>query len=292
MVPPHPRKAPLLTTTALLLVLSLVAPPIAAVPDATPIRVGVAGDIADPARLAPARATARLLRDEDLVLTAGDNVYDHGSAWEYAHGYDPTWGQVLRRTRPSPGNHDYHQPGAAAYFDYFGARAGTPGRGYYSFVRRGWRFVALNSEIAIGAGSRQHRWLRRTLASSSEPCTLAYWHRPRLSTGLHGDDASVDAVFGVLYEHRAELVVNGHDHQYQRWYPLDDGLMRARDGVQEFVVGTGGSELYPFVRRDPRVAARASRFGILELSLWPTSYAWRFRDARGVVRDAGSRACV
>jgi hypothetical protein len=282
----------MLATISFLLMLSLVAPFVDAAPVPVPLRVGVAGDIADPARLGPARATARLLRGKDLVLTAGDNAYDDGSAWEFAHAYDPTWGDVLRRTRPSPGNHDYHQPGAAAYFDYFGARAGTPGRGYYTFVRRGWRFVALNSEIPIGAGSRQLRWLRRILTSSSESCTLAYWHRPRLSIGLHGDDASVDAAFRALYEHRVELVVNGHDHQYQRWYPLDDRLGRASDGVQEFVVGTGGTQLYPFARRDPRVANRAARFGILELALRPTSYRWRFRDTRGVVRDAGSRACV
>jgi hypothetical protein len=257
-----------------------------------PLRVSVAGDIADGTHLFRARATARLLGPADVVLTTGDNAYPNGTRWDFSAFYDPTWGASLHKTRPTPGNHEYHTQGASGYFDYFGWRAGPRGRGYYTFVRHGWRFVALNSEIGIGWGSAQLAWLRNLLRSTRDRCTIAYWHEPRYSTGPHGNNAFIEPVFRTLYADRVDVVINGHDHSYQRWHPLTGAGSRASNGVQGFVVGTGGGPLTGFERNDARVAERRSTTGVLELSLSATSYAWRFRDASGSVRDRGTRACV
>lgn len=275
-----------------LAVVVLVCVPVAVSAETIPLRVGVAGDIADGTHLYRARGTARLLAGKDLVLTTGDNAYPDGTTWDFGHLYGPTWGAYLDRTRPTPGNHEYHTRGAAGYFDYFGWRAGPRGRGYYTFVRRGWRFIALNSAIGIGSGSTQLAWLRDLLRSTRERCTLAYWHEPRYSVGTHGSSHSIEPVFRALYADRVDVVVNGHDHSYQRWRPLTGSGARAPNGVQEFVVGTGGGPLTGFARNDPRVAERTKAFGILELGLSSTSYAWRFRDASRDIRDRGTRSCV
>jgi len=270
--------------------------PAAPSPGAGPpaILVG-AGDIAD---CGPGAAmTARLLDAVGgTIFTAGDNAYPSGSPAEFAACFAPTWGRHLERTRPSPGNHEYLTAGAAGYFEYFGDRAGPAGRGYYSFDLGAWHIVSLNSNVSVAAGSEQDRWLAADLAASPRRCVLAFWHHPRFSSGSHGSDASLTDLWRTLYDARADLVVNGHDHTYERFAPqTPSGAPDATRGIREFVVGTGGAEsLYPFVRIEPNSEVRYNGgWGVLKLSLDETGYAWTFIPAEGAAfADSGTGVCV
>jgi acid phosphatase type 7 len=217
-------------------------------------------------------ALARSLRPR-AVLTLGDHAYPRGSADDYARCYGPTWGRFRTRTHPAPGNHDYATAGAAGYFGYFGRR--SPGA-YYSFNLGGWHFVSLNSEIPHGRGSEQERWLRRDLSRDRRACELLYWHRPRWSGGKHGSDGSMQPLWQAAYDHRVELVLAGHDHDYQRFYRLDAlGRRDPRRGVLEVVVGTGGAELYDPGRIANRAAAAAA-YGVLALRLRRHGFGFHF----------------
>src|SRR5215469_6619057 len=190
-------------------------------PEDTAILVG-AGDIADCRDLAGAEATAKLLEQiPGTVMAVGDLAYPDGSK-ENFQCYDKTWGRVKSRTRPAPGNHEFHSVGAAYYFSYFGAAAGDPKTGYYSYELATWHVVVLNSECkeigGCGTGSPEEKWLRADLAAHPGGCTLAYFHKPRFSSGLnHGDDPEMTAFWQALYDFNAELVLNGHDHDYERF---------------------------------------------------------------------------
>ena len=248
-----------------------------------------------------AEATARLLDGiAGTVFTAGDNAYPHGALADYEKCYAPSWGRQLARTRPAPGNHEYETGGAAGYFAYFGARAGPPSRGYYSYDLGTWHVVVLNSSdncgvVACSASSPQVEWLRADLAASAAPCTVAIWHHPRFSSGPHGSNTRLDAFWDALYAAGADVVVNGHDHIYQRFAPQTPA--GARDdarGIREFVVGTGGkshdklrSPLLPNTE-----VAHGSTFGVLALTLHAASYSWRFVPVAGATfTDAGSAPC-
>jgi hypothetical protein len=197
-----------------------------------PVFVG-AGDIAA-CGSDGAEATARLLDQiEGTVFTLGDNAYESGTAEQFRDCYDPTWGRHKARTRPSPGNHDYVTPGAAAYYDYFGESAGPERRGYYSFELGAWHIVSLNSEIDAGPDSAQAQWLATDLAAHPVACTLAYWHKPIFSSGsVHGNDPHMRPIWNILARAGADVVLSGHDHIYERTKPLQ--------GVQYFVTGGGG----------------------------------------------------
>ncbi|MGW2706011.1 metallophosphoesterase family protein [Streptomyces sp. NPDC001340] len=169
-------------------------------PSGDPVLVG-AGDIANSGT--GDTATANLLDNiPGAVFTAGDNAYDSGTATEFATYYDPTWGRRKARTRPAPGNHDYNTPGATGYYDYFGANAGPSGQGYYSYDLGSWHVVSLNSEVNMAVGSPQEQWLRSDLAASTKPCTIAYWHKPRFTSGAnHAPDTSTGPLvqaFGTI----------------------------------------------------------------------------------------------
>ena len=244
-------------------------------------------------------ATSKLLLADrySAVLTLGDNQYEDGSYRKYLAAYAPSWGRVKRRTRPTPGNHEYETAGAAGYFRYFGRAAGPPGRGYYSFDVGAWHLVSLDSNCAdVGGcetGSPQERWLRRDLAAHPARCTLAYWHHPRFSSGMHGSDADIAGLWQALSEKRADVVLVGHDHDYERFAPLDGaGMPDAARGIREFVVGTGGKSHRAFESRAPGSQARdATTFGILALTLRPGGYDWRFVPAVGSFTDRGSGRC-
>lgn len=243
--------------------------------------------------------TAGLLDGLDgTVLTLGDNAYPDGAAGDFANCYDPTWGRHRVRTRPSIGNHDYQTAEAAGYFDYFGAAAGARGEGWYSFDLGAWHLIALNSSCdaigGCGPDSSQAAWLRADLAEHDADCTLAYWHHPRWSSGNeHGSDPLTDAFWRILFDAGADLVLTGHDHQYERFMPMNESGAAAPGGMTEFVVGTGGRSLYAFGTPLSTSAARDnSTYGVLRLTLHPDSYAWEFvaTSDSGFV-DAGSADC-
>ena len=246
-------------------------------------------------------ATSDLLIDlhPDAVLTLGDNQYENGSLAKYRESYGPSWGRVKSITMPAPGNHEYLTSGAAGYFGYFGAVAGDPKKGYYSFDLGAWHLISLNSNCAqaggCGVGSPQEAWLRADLAAHPTTCALAYWHHPRFSSGEHGDHASMAALWQALQEGGAELVLSGHDHDYERFAPQDaDGTLDTAHGLRQFVVGTGGKNHYAMTGglRPHSEVHNDDTFGVLVLTLRPGGYGWRFLPEPGkTFTDHGSARC-
>jgi hypothetical protein len=231
------------------------------------------------------------------VLDLGDNQYDDGAYANYVASYGKSWGRLKRITKPAPGNHEYEAGSASGYFRYFGKAAGPSGRGYYSFDLGGWHIVSLNSNCSdIGGcerGSTEERWLRSDLAAHRTRCTIAYWHHPRFSSGLHGDQDQVAGLWSALYEAGADVVLSGHDHDYERFAPLDvAGAVDRAKGIREFVVGTGGRSHYPILAAEHGSRAHDSTsFGILSLTLKQNGYDWRFVPAVGTFADRGSGRC-
>ena len=226
------------------------------------------------------------------IALLGDIAYDAGSASEFANCFDPTWGPLRDRLRPAPGNHEYQTKGAAGYFGYFGAAAGPMGEGWYSYDLGAWHLIALNSECGAikggchGSDSAELAWLVADLAAHPAECTLAYWHHPRWSSGRHGDDDMTDALWAALSDAGADLVLEGHDHDYERLSPVD--------GIRSFVVGTGGRSLYAWPGSPgPHTEVRNNdTYGLLELTLRPADFAWRFIPAAGgSFTDSGTAAC-
>lgn len=235
-------------------------------------------------------ATAALLDSiAGTVFTTGDNAYRDGTAAQFRDCYGPGWGRHRGRTRPSPGNHDYHVTDAAGYFGYFGSRAGPAGRGYYAYDRGAWRVYSLNSEVLSAA---QLAWLKADLAAHPSRCSLAYWHHPRFSSGRHGNRPEIGSLWRPLYLAGVELVVNGHDHDYERFAPQRPSGLRTWKGIRQFVVGTGGAGLRDFESVQPNSLARqASAHGVLKLVLRDGSYSWRFVSVDGTYTDSGSARC-
>jgi acid phosphatase type 7 len=282
------------------------------------VRVVAAGDIAcDPARGADpeegptvgptcAQGTTSdlaLSLNPTAVLPLGDNAYSNGTLAKYRQWYQPTWGRLDRISYPVPGNHEYitsaESVEASGYFAYFRARAGDVRKGWYSFDLGRWHFIALNGRCppagSCGPGSPQERWLRADLAAhAANTCVLAYWHEPRFSSGRHGNDKRYDAFWDALYRAGAEIVLNSHDHDYERFAPQDpDGRVDPDRGIREFVVGTGGGSLRQFGAIQPNSEVRYnSSFGVLLLELRPNTYSWRFAPAAGgSFTDTGSDTC-
>ena len=238
--------------------------------------------------------TARLVDGiEGIVFTAGDNAYLHGTEQQFRDCYDPSWGRHRGRTRPAPGNHEYESPGAAPYFTYFGGSAGPPGLGYYSFSAGQWHVVSLNSNVPMGQGTPQLEWLREDLAASPAACVVAIWHHPLFSVGPNAPLPETRELWRALYEAGADVIINGHDHMYERFAPqTPDGMADSRRGIRQFVVGTGGAELTAFTR--PRANMETfitGTFGVLKLTLQPGSYSWQFFTAGGGAADSGSDVC-
>jgi hypothetical protein len=233
------------------------------------------------------------------IALLGDNAYEKGTASQYQHCYDPNWGLFKNRTHPAPGNHEYLTKAASGYFNYFGAAAGDPTRGYYSYDLGAWHLIALNSNCSdVGgcqAGSPQEQWLRADLAAHPAPCTLAYWHHPRFSSGQHGNNTRLRAVWQALYEAGADVALNGHDHDYERFAPQDPaGTADAARGLREFVVGTGGKNHYHFnsVLEANSEVRNDNTFGVLKLTLSLRSYTWEFIPEPGKkFTDKGEGEC-
>ena len=258
-----------------------------------PVLVG-AGDISNSG--SGDSATAALLDNiAGTVFTTGDNVYNDGTATEFNNYYNPTWGRHKSRTRPSPGNHDYNTSGATGYYNYFGAQAGPSGRGYYSFDLGNWHVVSLNSNISMSAGSAQEQWLRADLAASTKPCTIAYWHHPLFTSGAnHSPSTSTRPLYQALYDYNADVAVFGHNHQYERFAPMNpNGALDNARGLRPFVAGMGGASHYGFGTIQPNSVARNSTaYGVLKFTLHANSYDWQFVPVAGQsYSDSGTGSC-
>jgi hypothetical protein len=286
--------------------------------------IAAAGDIAcgtgdggvQPGVACEQQSTSNLLSGGGLtaVLTLGDDQYEQGTLSDFINYFNPTWGRFKSIMRSVPGNHEYNDPagGAAGYFDYFdgvGNATGPEGArslGYYSFDIGSWHIIAVNSNCSsstggwkpggCAAGSTQEEWVRSDLAAHRTACTLAFWHHPLYSSSSQPDGASpfMSAIWADLANAHADIVLNGHAHNYER-FALQNatGALDAQGGLREFVVGTGGRNLYPFATVQPNSQVRnSSTFGVLRLTLHPQSYDWQFQPTPGgTFTDAGSQQC-
>jgi len=259
-----------------------------------------AGDIASCSSTGDSETATLLALIDGTVATFGDNAYENGTTSEFTNCYEPTWGPYKDRTKPSPGNHDYNTSGATGYYGYFGAAAGDPSKGYYSYDLGAWHIISLNSNCYIsglgcGAGSPQEQWLRADLATHPVACTLAYWHHPRFSSGQHGNDTRTLPLWQALYDYGADIVISGHDHDYERFALQDPaGSAAPGRGIREFVAGTGGRSHYAIgsVIANSEVQ-NGDTYGVLKLSLHATSYDWQFIHVFGATfTDSGSGTCV
>ena len=270
-------------------------------PTAPPSSVLVgAGDIASCASTGD-EATATLLDGiAGGVFTLGDNVYDNGTAAEFSNCYGPSWGRlsIKSRTMPVPGNHDYNTAGAAGYYGYFGAAAGDPSKGYYAYDQGGWRVYVLNSNcsfVACGSGSAQEQWLRADLVANPHACVVAMWHHPRFSSGsTHGSSTATQALWQALYDNNADLVLSGHEHNYERFQPMTaTGALDNTRGLVEFVVGTGGRSHYGFgTILSNSVVRNSDAYGVLKLTLSANAWSFSFIPEAGKsFTDSGTGTC-
>ena len=254
----------------------------ALVPGASAVEIVAAGDIATSGPGDTRTSNLIIALDPRRVLTLGDNAYDRGTYSQFERLYDPTWGRFRGRTWPSPGNHDWETPGAAGFERYFRTRAGR----LHRHVAGAWLIVSMDSQVAV---ARQRARLRKVLRKDEHPCELLYWHKPRYSSGEHGNSRRVEGWWEVAARSGVELVLNGHDHDYERF--------AIRRGIREIVVGTGGAPTRPFNRPRPGSVKRLtgdSNWGVLDLTLKRDSYSGRFRRATGgtgTVADSFSGRC-
>jgi 3',5'-cyclic AMP phosphodiesterase CpdA len=267
-------------------------------PTPEPVVLLGAGDIARCDGTAD-EATADLLAARSgIVFTLGDSVYPSGSAAQLRDCYDPSWGRVLDRTRfVVAGNHDYLTGGASPFRAYFGRAAVRGGHTWFSEDVGAWHVIVLDADCSevggCGPGSPELRWLHRDLARSTAACTLAMWHQPRFSSGYHGNDREVSAFWDELYSAGAELVLNGHDHDYERFAAQDPAGRADPDrGIIEIVAGTGGGQLRPFAGRQPNSVARSARsYGVVALTLRADGWDLEFVSTNGRFSDAATGTC-
>jgi hypothetical protein len=240
----------------------------------------------------------------DAVFTLGDNAYQEGTAKQFANCFGSTWGNpkrgIMNKLHPTPGNHDYLSKAANPYFAYFGDKAGAAGAGYYSYEVGTWHVVVLNSEIVVRSEfsdldrKAQEDWLKKDLKDKPKPCTIAYWHEPRFSSGWHGSDARFQPIWQILYDANVDLVLNGHDHDYERFLPQTPaGLPDTLRGIPEIVVGTGGEELRGFGGKKIRNSdyRLEGRFGVLVLTLGGGEYRSAWIETNGRVWDPSGGKC-
>ncbi len=272
---------------------SEMAPTMATAEATAPAVILAVGDIAGCADWYKDEETARMVADmPGTILPLGDLVYQNGTRWQFRNCYDPTWGRLRSRSRPAPGNHEYRTDQAGPYYEYFGDLAGPPGQGYYSYTLGAWRIYSLNSERDIPA---QTTWLRQQLKQNPSTCVLAYWHKPYYTSGPVPATPAVRPLFQELWKARAEVVLTGHQHSYERFEPQDaDSNYRGR-GVRQFVIGTGGSQLEPPtgpMAKNSKVHY-VNGWGVLEMTLDVDQYSWRFVPLPGSPEaDEGSAKCT
>jgi hypothetical protein len=226
------------------------------------------------------------------VALLGDGAYPNGTAAEWSTCYGSAWGSFKEITYPAVGNHEYLTDGAEPYFSYFGAAAGSPGKGWYSYAIGAWRIIVLNSEcdlVGCSTGSGQYRWLVAELArarAAGEPIA-AMWHRPRFSTGEHGDARAMQPIWSALAMAGTAFVLNGHEHNYERWVPLTANGTPTTKGTTEFIVGTGGADLRAQRRSDSQSVMYVEVHGVIKLNLTSDAYSWEMISVDGSVADHG-----
>ncbi len=252
---------------------------------ARPVTLLAAGDVASCTSNGDEQ-TARLgTRLPGRIALLGDLAYPNGTRSDFARCFDPSWGKLVPRVLVAAlGNHEYNSGTAAAAI----ARFHLPHDGWKSVDYGGWHIVVLNSNCSevggCGVGSPQWRWLKADLARHPALCTLALWHHPRFSSGFHGSNPTYQPFWKLLAAAKAEIVLSGHDHDYERFAPIQ--------GIRQFVVGTGGASQYPILLPLRRSRAHANAFGLLRLTLRPTGYSWRFVATPGTdFSDSGSARC-
>jgi hypothetical protein len=267
-----------------------------------PVLVG-AGDIGgcDSSQLQNSQATANLIDSiPGTVFAVGDLTYPDSTDGYFAKCWAPTWGRHRARMIPAPGNHEYNTPGAPGYYNYFGPVAGDPLKGYYSFDMGAWHVVVLSAECSkIGgctATSPEGQWLQADLVANPTLCTLALWHEPLYTSISGGTEPTVQPFWQILYDAGAELVINGHMHNYERFEPQDpNGNLDLNNGIREIIAGTGGKSLDcgftnpPAANSDVRIC---STYGVLKLTLHASSYDWQFIPQAGqAASDSGTTSC-
>ena len=249
------------------------------------IRVVGAGDIATGNNGDTLTSNLVLALNPDTILTFGDNAYQDGTAQQFNSLYDPTWGRFKSITEPSPGNHDHHTNGALGYENYFGVQSGVA----RSFVRGDWLLVSMDSEVNISGQASQ---LDNILSADNHLCEVLYWHHPRFSSGEHGSDARTAPWWNVAYQHGVDLILNGHDHNYERFRRLNPQGANVPDGIREIVVGTGGVNTRAFKgalgNSQKRLTGNAN-WGVIDLNLQATRYDGVFRRATGGVGTIADR---
>jgi hypothetical protein len=264
----------------------------------SPVMIG-AGNVCVMSGIGNARSTAALIkaRPGATVFTLGDNSYESGTKAQFANCYAKTWGAFLSRTRPTVGNHEYLTRGAQPYFAYFGSKAGASGKGYYSYnLANNWHVVVLNSMCSqvggCGAGSPQEKWLKADLAANRGKHVLAMWHVAEFSSGAHGNSSYYRAFWNDLYAAHADLILNGHDHDYERFGLQSPSGKADPNGIREFVVGTGGAPLWSMRTVKANSQVRNSKtHGVLQLTLGAHSYSWKFIPVAGkTFTDSGTQA--
>jgi hypothetical protein len=243
-----------------------------------------------------AERTARIVEKAHprFVLPLGDNQYDLGTVHSYRTYYATTWGRFKAISRPVPGNHESYDPAGSnvGYRAYFGSLATPKGRTYYSFDSGSWHFVALDSTIPMSGASPQNAWLKGDLAANTRRCVLAYWHHPQFSSGSHGNNPMSRPIWTSLYAKRADIILNGHEHLYERFAPQNPYGQAVPDGIREIIAGTGGATLRGFddIAAHSQVR-RQNLYGVLKLTLGESGYSWQYIQDTGAVRDSGSASC-
>jgi hypothetical protein len=267
--------------------------------------IAAAGDLVCQPGLSVTATSCRHLQVSNLVandpsvqhfLGLGDLQYDNGQLANFQSAYAPSFGRFKAKTKPAPGNHEYQTPGASGYYSYFGAAAGDPAQGYYSFnIGTDWHVVMLNSNcgvVSCAPTSAQAAFLTYDLVATARPCVIVAWHHPRFSSGQeHGNSTSVGPFWDVLQQRGAEIVLSGHEHNYERFAPQLPSGAASASGIREFVVGTGGRSFYAFATPQPNSVVRLQAFGVLKLTLGNRAYSWRFVGENGSVLDSGTGTC-
>ncbi len=237
------------------------------------------------------------------VFTLGDNVYSSGTTEQFEKCFTPAWGdpkrRIMKSLHPTPGNHEYYTPNADPYYKYFGPAAGVVGKGYYSYDVAKWHIVVVNSELFVNsifsdsARKEQLDWVTQDLKDHKALCTIAYWHHPRFSSGWHGNDARFNALWQILYNDGVDLVLNGHDHDYERFAPVNPaGILDSTKGIAEIVAGTGGEDLRGFNAIVPNSVYRIEgRVGVLLLTLGDKEWRSAWVEVGGRVWDQAGGKC-